>query len=47
MPTREEIAEFGRFVEAKLGECEAALAAIRQRWEKHQGADRIAPTVSL
>jgi hypothetical protein len=40
-----EVAEFDRFVDAKLGECETALAAIRQRWEKHQGADRLAPNI--
>jgi len=41
-----EIAEFDCFVEAKLGECEMAVAAIRHRWKKHQGADRIAPNVT-
>ena len=41
-----DVAEFDLFVEAKLGECEMALAAIRRRWKEHQGADRIAPTVT-
>lgn len=41
-----EIAEFDCFVEAKLGECETALAAIRHRWKKHQGAARVAPIIS-
>lgn len=40
-----DIAEFDCFVEAKLGECETALAAIRHRRKKHQGADRIAPNI--
>jgi hypothetical protein len=40
-----EIAEFDRFVAAKLGECETALVAIRHRWENHEKADQIAPTI--
>ena len=40
-----EIPEFDHCVEAKLGECETALAAIRRRWENHQRGDQIAPTI--
>jgi len=28
------VAEFGEFVEKKIAECEALIAAIRKRWDK-------------
>jgi hypothetical protein len=31
------VAEFGAFVEAKIAECEAVMAAIRKRWLKEWG----------
>lgn len=33
---RRDLDQFGAFVYAKLAECEATLAAVRERWEKHE-----------
>ena len=38
--------EFDSFVTAKLAECEASLAAVRARWEKHQAEQRPAASSS-
>ncbi len=35
--------EFDRFVEVKIAECEAALAALKQRWEKHKKEPKLPP----
>jgi hypothetical protein len=41
---RRELDEFEGFVDSKLTECEATLAAVRARWEKHQAEKPIAPS---
>ncbi len=38
---RRELDQFDAIVDAKLAECEATLAAVRERWEKHQAEKRI------
>ncbi|MDP3073637.1 MAG: hypothetical protein Q8N18_25360 [Opitutaceae bacterium] len=42
---RRELDQFEAFVDSKLIECEATLAAVRARWEKHQAEKLIAPSV--
>ena len=41
---RRELDQFEAFVNATLAECEATLAAVRARWEKHQAEKPIAPS---
>ena len=43
---RRELDQFEAFVDSKLTECEANLASVRARWEKHQAEKSIAPSVS-
>ena len=38
---RRELDQFDAFVDAKLAECEATLAAVRERWEKHEAEKAI------
>ena len=38
--------QFEAFVNAKLAECETAVAAVRARWEKHQAEKRMTPSAS-
>lgn len=39
-------AEFTEFVGAKLADCEAALARVRERWEQHQREQPAGPQAS-
>lgn len=41
---RRELDQFEAFVNSKLAECDATLAAVRARWGKHQAEKPIAPS---
>lgn len=42
---RREPNQFVAFVDARLSECEATLAVVRARWEKHCAEKPLAPSV--